>query len=482
MADDGRSEPDFLRRFEAAISGLELSDLRDLAGRLTEFRPDPPRQSPRVSMRRPPLEGVHVFTLRVDLDGAHPPIWRRLDVRSNLTLDAVHQVLQAAFGWTDSHLHRFSLGGRPFDQSSEVFLCPFDVDEGEDEDEGVPAEQVRLDETVQEPEDVLHYLYDYGDSWELTLRVERVRAAGEDTPIAQCIDGRRAAPPEDCGHLTDAEELAGVLDDPAAFDLAEINQALLDPYVILRDAGLPSRLVDLLGPLHGTPVGDDLVARLMSLTTSTPAPTLTDDDMAAALTAFTWFLGRAAIDGIELTSAGYLKPADVEAASEVVPAMRDWAGRNNRENLARPLLHFRKALQQVGLLRKNKDRLQLTRAGSSASRDRRALWNHLATRMGKPAQDRFEQELSLLLLAYAASSRDGSLPVDSIAWALDRIGWKNHDRLPIEGYQVYHYAPLPLEILMNIDGPDAPRSTRRTLSPAAIALARAALFSDLGRA
>ena len=219
----------------------------------------------------------------------------------------------------------------------------------------------------------------------------------------------------------------------------------------------------------------------MSLTTSTPAPTPTDDDMAAALTAFTWFLGRAAIDGIELTSAGYLKPADVEAASEVVPAMRDWPGKNNRENLARPLLHFRKALQQVGLLRKNKDRLQLTRAGSSASRDPRALWNHLATRIGKPAQDRFEQELSLLLLAYAASSRDGSLPVDSIAWALDRIGWKNHDRRPIEGYQVYHYAPLPLEILMNVDGPDAPRSTRRTLSPAAIALARTALFSGSGR-
>jgi hypothetical protein len=55
--------------------------------------------------------------------------------------------------------------------------------------------------------------------------------------------------------------------------------------------------------------------------------------------------------GIPLTGAGYLKPADVEAASEVVPAMADWIGKNNREAHCGPLLHFRLNLQAVGLLR-----------------------------------------------------------------------------------------------------------------------------------
>jgi hypothetical protein len=91
--------------------------------------------------------------------------WRRLDLRSDLTLDAVHQVLQAAFDWTDSHLHRFALSGSPFDRSSQPFLCPYDVEEGELDDEGaVPASDVRLDETLQEPGDVLSYVYDYGET------------------------------------------------------------------------------------------------------------------------------------------------------------------------------------------------------------------------------------------------------------------------------------------------------------------------------
>ena len=177
------------------------------------------RPAARPELRRPPLSGRRLLRVRGDLDGASPPIWRRLDLRSDLTLEVVHQVLQVAFDWTDSHLHRFSLGGRPFDPTAQLFLCPFDVDEGEEDDEGgIPAAEVRLDETLQELGDVLAYAYDYGDSWELTLRLEEVLPAREGTPPAVVVDGRRAAPPEDCGGLRDAafDTLANVTDRPAA--------------------------------------------------------------------------------------------------------------------------------------------------------------------------------------------------------------------------------------------------------------------------
>lgn len=125
---------------------------------------------PRPDLRRRPRAELAIFCVRVDLDDARPSIWRRLDLRSEVTLDVLHQVLQAAFSWDDYHLHRFSLGGRPFDRVSQVFLCPYDADNPEFEDgDGPEASQVRLDQTLHDLGDKLHYLYDYGDNWELTL-------------------------------------------------------------------------------------------------------------------------------------------------------------------------------------------------------------------------------------------------------------------------------------------------------------------------
>ena len=101
-----------------------------------------------------------------------------------------------AFDWTDSHLHRFSLGGGAFDHHSQLFLCPYDVDNKEwpEYDDGLPVAETRLDETLSEPGDILHYLYDYGDNWELTLRLEEIIPAGSDCPEAVVVDGDRAAP------------------------------------------------------------------------------------------------------------------------------------------------------------------------------------------------------------------------------------------------------------------------------------------------
>lgn len=224
-------DADLLRKFQSAIAGAELSELRHLADGLGLLTAQAAVPLDRPELRRPPRQQVDVLRIRIDLDTSKPAIWRRLELRSDLTLDVVHQALQAAFAWTDSHLHRFSLGGGPFDAHSQLFLCPWDVEEGEED--GEPAAQVRLDETLQEPGNVLQYVYDYGDSWELTLRLEEVQQAGPDSPAAIVLDGRRAAPPDDCGGMTDAESLAEVLDDPAHFDLDELNQALQRPYFVL---------------------------------------------------------------------------------------------------------------------------------------------------------------------------------------------------------------------------------------------------------
>ena len=232
MSQDDR-QSDLLRQFEAIIGGAGLDDLRQLAGALSQLGvgPGEPARPRRPELCRPRLAELQRFVVRVDLRHAKPPIWRRLEVRSDLTLDVVHRVLQAAFGWMDSHLWRFSLGGDPFSRSSQVFLCPWDVEEGEWDDEGgLPAAAVRIDEAVQVPGEILSYAYDYGDNWELTLRLEDVLPAAAGTPSAVAVDGRRAAPPEDCGGCRTADELAEVLEDPSRFDLDEVNAALQNPF------------------------------------------------------------------------------------------------------------------------------------------------------------------------------------------------------------------------------------------------------------
>ena len=48
-----------------------------------------------------------VYQLKVTLLYSRPPIWRRFQVESAVTLQRMHRILQVVMGWTDSHMHGF---------------------------------------------------------------------------------------------------------------------------------------------------------------------------------------------------------------------------------------------------------------------------------------------------------------------------------------------------------------------------------------
>ena len=474
MSTDETQRDELLRRFEAVISGAELDDLRQMVGDLSLLGAAAAQrlsEPHRGELRRPPLADVMTFRVRVDLRRSKPRIWRRLELRSDLTLDVVHRILQAAFSWTDTHLWRFSLGGDPFSRTGQSFLCPWDVEEGDSwDDGGLPASGVRLDETMQAAGDVLSYVYDYGDNWELTLRLEDVSAAAVDAPSAVILAGRRAAPPEDCGGVTDGAELAELLGDPEAFDIEAISAGLRSPYVALSEHNLDRRLIDLINRLTYSPVGEDLERRAVALMSDPEPPEARELD--GSLRAFTWFLDRAAEGEISLTAAGYLRPVDVAAAARVVPTMGGWIGKANRESEATPVLHFRQVLQSLGLLRKYKGALRLTRAGAAAQQAPAELWNRLADTLVTAESD-FNADAALLLLAYAATSADAELPLDEVAAALTAAGWQTDDGRPIEGRDLY-WIPA-LEVLRNVTSEPTGWLDSWRISPTAARLARAAL-------
>ena len=430
-----------------------------------------PEPVSRPDLRRARRRGVVVYRVRVHLDDSDPTIWRRLDLRSNLTLDLLHQVLQVAFDWTDSHLHRFSLGGPAFDRNTQLFLCPYDVDNKEwPDDDGLPAAETRLDETLSAPGDVLYYLYDYGDNWELTLRLEEVLPAESDCPAAVVVDGERAAPPEDCGHLVDADSLSEVLPDPALFERERVNKGFAGAHFVLREASIDARLVDLVYRLMYTLYGDDLTKAALTLAGARPLDTVA---VADSLRAYQWFLDRAKDGGIPLTTAGYLKPADVEEASKVVPAMNDWIGKHNREVQCYPLLRFREGVQSLGLLRKHKGTLLLTKAGVAAQRDPGRLWEHLAGRLIPKSDEKFDAQATLLMLVFAAASAGSKLPFDKMSALLADLGWRYSDGRSISELALRQ---LPVyDVLVNVTDQPVTWARRNVVSPAAAALASRAL-------
>ena len=142
------------------------------------------------------------YSVRADVAHTSPPIWRQLALPGEITLGELHDVLQASFGWDNGHLHMFTVRGT--DYSS------FDADSGdplEDED-GVTLRQL-VNRTGQK----FTYLYDFGDSWEIRLKVEKIDRTGAG-PVAVCVGGRRGGPFEDSGGIGGYENMCTVLADP----------------------------------------------------------------------------------------------------------------------------------------------------------------------------------------------------------------------------------------------------------------------------
>lgn len=142
-----------------------------------------------------------ILQLKVSLVGeSKPPIWRRLLVPSTMRLNRVHDVIQAAMGWEDYHLHAFEAGG---------------VDYGlPDPELGHRDERkTSVGDLLREPGDGMHYVYDFGDHWRHDILVEKVLASNPGGRYPVCVAGKGQCPPEDCGGVWGYADLRETLAD-----------------------------------------------------------------------------------------------------------------------------------------------------------------------------------------------------------------------------------------------------------------------------
>jgi len=166
---------------------------------------------------RPQPLGQSVVQLRVQLREVVPTVWRRLLVPGSVRLAKLHDIFQAAMGWTDCHLHSFRIGDA---------LYGTQVDDYDDE----------LDEKSVTVMQVLRgqrrfvYEYDFGDSWEHDVVVEAMTTTPIGLKYAVCVDGQNACPPEDCGGPPGYSLMLEALADPAHDEHADFLKWLGGPF------------------------------------------------------------------------------------------------------------------------------------------------------------------------------------------------------------------------------------------------------------
>lgn len=182
-----------------------------------------------------PNQPNQIYQIKVTLDDTHPPIWRRIQVPSYTTLPKLHEILQIVMGWEAYHLHMFTIEGS-------IYGDPADDEYG---DLGTIDEaNCKLNKVIYQEGQRLSYEYDFGDSWDHTLLVEKILPPQESIRYPVCLKGKRACPPEDVGGVWGYENFLEAIRnpdhdehdeyliwiggefDPEAFDLEEVNTQL----------------------------------------------------------------------------------------------------------------------------------------------------------------------------------------------------------------------------------------------------------------
>ena len=173
-----------------------------------------------------------IYQIQVVLTNTKPKIWRSLLVNSDILLVDLHRIIQTTMGWTNSHLHLFN------DGLTDYAPKEFEVEESRN------SRTIKLNSILKKEKSKILYEYDFGDSWNHDIILEKIIKEEETGQIPRCIKGKRNCPPEDCGGTWGYNDLLLTISnpkhedyesmmewlggnfDPEYFDIDEINNNL----------------------------------------------------------------------------------------------------------------------------------------------------------------------------------------------------------------------------------------------------------------
>lgn len=158
------------------------------------------------------------FQLKISLDGIKPMIWRRVVVDPELSLEGMNEVIEGVMPWMGHHMHKF------YNKNISV-TAPFDDPFEEFADDYEGYEDMTIGDFLKVVGDKCKYEYDFGDSWEHTITLEKLVP-----PIAESrakfITGKNMTPPDDCGGTWGFEHLIEVMQNPKDPEHQEMREWL----------------------------------------------------------------------------------------------------------------------------------------------------------------------------------------------------------------------------------------------------------------
>ncbi len=159
-----------------------------------------------------------VYQFKITLLGSKPPIWRRIQV-VDCTLDKLHEHIQTAMGWTNSHLHRFQFG-------KQLYGDPMLMVEGMDEFNYKDSTRTKISKIVPGTGKRFRftYEYDFGDGWEHEILFEGRPKMESGKKFPLCLEGERACPPEDVGGIFGFYHFLAALADPKHEEHDELKE------------------------------------------------------------------------------------------------------------------------------------------------------------------------------------------------------------------------------------------------------------------
>ena len=189
-----------------------------------------------------------VYQIKCKLLHTKPAVFRTLLVDSNVSFYELHHIIQITMGWFNYHLFNF----RYHDYYLELPNEEDEMYKDFSRFQKVDPRTITLKEFFISLKSKIIYTYDFGDSWDHEIQLQKILSADASINLPCCIKGKYACPPEDCGSIPGyyniieimknrkhpeykeyVEWLGGVPYDEEEFDIQFVNEELedLDDYI-----------------------------------------------------------------------------------------------------------------------------------------------------------------------------------------------------------------------------------------------------------